>query len=192
MQRRTIVWLVLHAWVRWKRLKRTQHLFTLLLLLQHDKVCGHFSTPVIHDLSSDIISACAPFISNQKVHEWMKHNYKENEIISSIFFLRLIAQLVEPVLIFQKGDEKYAHTHTHKHRHSSVIHEAAPTTKKSFPVLAVLIQAFFHFLSSKQKWNKRSYYHVCGGVCLCACFNHFEIIYIRKQHVRFGFITQSD
>lgn len=29
-------------------------------------------------------------------------------------------------------------------------------------------------------------------VMWCACFNHFEIKYIRKQHVRFGFITQSN
>lgn len=43
----------------------------------------------------------------------MKRNYKENGIISSIFFPRLTTELDELELIFQKGDEKYALSLTH-------------------------------------------------------------------------------
>lgn len=90
----------------------------------------------------------------------MKHSYKENEIISSIFFPRLIAQLDEPVLIFQKGDEKFAHTQFFDTW-------SCVDDKKLFPVLAVLIQTYFIcFLSSKQNWNKRSY-AMCAVESVC-------------------------
>lgn len=138
MQRRTIVWLVLHAWVRWKRFKHTQHLFTLLLVQQqqHDKVCGHFSTPVIHELSSDIISACAPVISTEKcMSEWSTITKK----------MKLLVQFSLPRLIARA---RWTGAHFSKRR-----------WKVCAPVLAVLIQNIFYFLSSKQT--------MCVAECVC-------------------------
>lgn len=96
----------------------------------------------------------------------MKHNYKANEIISSIFFPRLIAELGESVLIFQKGDEKFALSLSHTQTQFCVIHKAASTKKT--PVHAVLIQSFFIF--SRQNRNETSDHTLCVVVCVFQSF----------------------